>query len=392
MPEVAAIIAVGAELLSGQTTNRNAVWLSNQLFSFGIDTRLHLTVDDIERDIVEALNVAAKAADLIFVTGGLGPTSDDLTRQAIAKWAGQELEFDPASWAHIETVFQKFARRVPETNRQQCFFPKGARVLTNAAGTANAFSLIAHGKSLFIFPGPPLEVETVWEDHLKQALIGRIPIHERRQLRMFRTVGKGESHLAELVEPILKAAGPGLDVAYRAHVPYVELKLRFPMAESQRYAPICAEIETALSPWLYEVDNENTPELLAAKLAPLSSVNIYDGVTQGHLIELLGPFLRTALPTPAVFSSVTSWEEHASPTAFVEQALELESDATLSLAIAGLDASGIWAIGLRQGDEKRVEEKSSIYKGDAMRPRNLKAIAALACKEWWGQLNGLAKH
>jgi molybdenum cofactor synthesis domain-containing protein len=388
MAQTAAILAVGSELLSGQTLNRNAAWLSNQLFALGIDTRCHQTVDDIEGDIVTGIQAMAAQADLLFITGGLGPTSDDLTRNAVAKWAGRELAFDQGSWDHIGKMFARFSRDVPESNRQQCYFPAGARVLTNVAGTANAFTLTAHGKELWILPGPPREVEQVWTDHIGAALAGRILPAARKRLRMWRTIGKGESHLAEVIEPLLMGSrGQGVEVAYRAHAPYIELKVRFPEADAARFAPLCSAIQAALRPWLFEVDDQDVARQLVARLSRYQSVEIYDGVTQGQLAELLAPEFRTALTKQAQLVFVTSWEGFESPAAFLEQTLDTNPETEVALAVAGFDPSGAWAVGIRELSEKTVEERPSIYRGEAMQARNLKAIASLAAKAWLAHLD-----
>jgi molybdenum cofactor synthesis domain-containing protein len=380
----AAIVAVGSELLSGQIVNRNAAWLSNRLFALGIDARLHLTVDDVEGDILKAIDQAAEVARTLFITGGLGPTSDDLTRNAVAKWAGVELAYDEGSWQHVVELFSRFSNTVPETNRQQCYFPAGAKVLTNAAGTANGFVVEAKGREIWVLPGPPPEVEAVWRDHIGGPLASRIPDAAKKRLKMWRCIGKGESHLAEIVEPLV--AGKGLEVAYRAHRPYVELKLRFPESEAEAHQRLLQDVEAALKPWLYEVDGEDVPASLIQRLERFRSIDLYDGCTHGNVFELLAPLLRETVTKPALISCVTSWERHESPKDFLETMLQMNTETDASLAVAGFDANGGWAVGLRFLGEISIEERPSLYKGEAMRPRNLKAISHLATKAWHDML------
>lgn len=386
MTQSAAILAIGSELLSGQIVNRNAAWLSSKLFALGIDARLHLTVDDVEGEILDGLDQAAKVADLIVLTGGLGPTTDDLTRDAVAKWAGLELAYDEPSWEHIVKLFQRFSNTVPETNRRQCYFPKGAQVLTNNAGTANGFKVQAKDKEIWVLPGPPREVEAIWNDHMYGQLAGRIPELAKKRLKMWRVIGKGESHLAEIIEPLLQ--GQPIEVAYRAHPPYVELKLRFPESEADQHQRLMGDVQAALTPWLYEVDDQDVPSSLIQRLARFKSIDIYDGTTQGNVMEVLSPLLRDAVTKPALISCVTSWERHDNPQAFVETMLQMNTETEASLAVAGFDASGTWAVGLRVHGETSIEERPSLYKGEAMRARNLKAIAHLAAKAWHDMLRG----
>lgn len=389
MTSSAAILAVGSELLSGQVTNRNAAWLSAKLQDLGIPVTRHLVVDDVEQEILDGLDTAAAAASILFVTGGLGPTSDDLTRQVIARWVGEELVYDPDSWDHITNLFARMSRTVPEANRQQCFFPQSAKVLTNNAGTANGFVLSGKGREIWVLPGPPIEIETIWKEHVDALLQNRVPLAERKRLRMWRTIGRGESHLAEIIEPLVQ--GQGVEVAYRAHAPFVELKLRFPEATADKYTPLCDRITTTLTPWLFESDGQNVAQELASKLAGYRTVDIYDGVSQGNLSELLAGPIRETLPGTTSLSFVTAWERHESPRQALEQWLASETNADMALGLAGFDAEGRWAIGIRLHGEKSVVERPSPYKwnaGEALRARNLKAIASLAAKAWLTLLSG----
>lgn len=385
----ASIIAIGSELLAGQIVNRNAAWLSAKLFALGIDVGRHVTIDDIEADIVKTLAHEGDTARLLFVTGGLGPTSDDLTRSAVARWVGQPLVYHEPSWKHIEAAFTRLKAPVAETNRQQCFFPSGATVLDNRAGTANAFTLIApSGARVFVLPGPPREVEAIWNDHILAKVLATVDPSERQELRSWRTIGKGESHIAEIIEPLIDKHCAqrgikdrlGLTLAYRAHAPFVETKLRYPIRDAASVKPLTDAIGTALVPWLFEMDTEDHAFGLATKLKAFKIVDIYDGATEGELQEMLAPPLRDELPKPSMVSIVSSWEAHDAPAAFVEQALALNPDADLHLAIAGFALDGTWVVGIRQGDDQRIEEKPSPYPVDTQKRRNHKAVAALALK------------
>lgn len=392
MTPSAAVLAVGSELLSGQVTNRNAAWISAKLQDLGIGVIRHLVVDDVEADILAGLDTTAAAATSLFVTGGLGPTSDDLTRQVVAKWLSEELVYDPASWDHINQLFARMSRTVPEANRQQCYFPKSAKVLTNGAGTANGFVVQGKGREIWVLPGPPVEIEAIWRDHVAGMLQERVPPLARKRLRMWRTIGRGESHLAEIVEPLVRSPGfEGIEVAYRAHAPFVELKLRFPEATAERYAPLCERITSTLAPWLFEIDDQNVAQELSTMLAGFHAVDIYDGASQGNLVEFLAPPLRQFLPRTTSLSFISAWERHDSPRQALDQWLASGTDADVALGLAGFDDEGRWAIGIRLHGERSVVERPSPYKwnaGEALRERNLKAIASLAAKVWVTLLSG----
>jgi molybdenum cofactor synthesis domain-containing protein len=381
MKSNAAILAIGSELLAGQIVNGNAAWLSARLLNLGIDTITHLTVDDIQSDIVSGISHLANSVELILITGGLGPTSDDLTRHAVAAWTQRPLRFDDSSWEHVKSQLARVGAAVPEANKQQCYFPEGAEILTNSAGTANGFRVDAHGKELWVLPGPPREVEAIWQTYMLERLTTRVPANARKTLRMWRMIGQGESHLAELITPLV--TGHAVEVAYRVHAPYVELKLRFPTAEAARYDHLCEQLTKAMQPWLFETDRENTVASLAQCLQGYRSIEIYDSATQGQLAELLTPHLRHALGSNQKLMFHTHWQsQDEDPTVTVQRHLHATEQADLTLAVAGVDQSGRWALGLRRNGQTEIAEHATPYRHSVQRSRTMKAIAALAAKSW----------
>src|SRR5437016_4624089 len=132
----AEIISIGDELTSGQRLDTNSQWLSTRLGELGVTVMYHTTVADNLEANVQVFRNAAERADLVVASGGLGPTADDLTRDAIAAAAGVELDFLPSVFAHIESLFARRKRPMPQRNRVQAMFPRGSRVIPNPAGTA----------------------------------------------------------------------------------------------------------------------------------------------------------------------------------------------------------------------------------------------------------------
>ncbi|MCM2324110.1 MAG: competence/damage-inducible protein A, partial [Oligoflexia bacterium] len=145
----ASVLAVGTELTAGETLNRNAAWISEKLTRLGVEVVLHETVRDSRPEILAALEHCGRSSELLFVTGGLGPTTDDFTREVIAEWIGKPLQFHEPSWTGIQERLRQLAVPVAPSNRQQCFFPEGARVLPNSQGTANGFLLQKDGLLLW---------------------------------------------------------------------------------------------------------------------------------------------------------------------------------------------------------------------------------------------------
>ena len=135
----ASILAIGTEITTGQIVNKNASTLSAKLKTFGVDVTFHLTVPDNRQLIMDALHFAENQSELLFVTGGLGPTSDDFTRDLISQWSGLKMLFNEGSWNHVQSRLFSRGFSVREMQRQQCYFPETSQILTNASGTANAF-------------------------------------------------------------------------------------------------------------------------------------------------------------------------------------------------------------------------------------------------------------
>ena len=212
----AAVVTVGEELLSGETTDTNGAWLGRKLASLGVPVVRKWVVGDDAEAIGAALDAALAVADLIIVTGGLGPTRDDLTRPAVADFLGLELRSDPEIVADLRNRFR--ARGVPElpvSNLSQADVPSGARVLPNALGSAPGLLIEHDGRTVALLPGVPREmrgiVEEVLEDIIRDRFEGRLVPLVHRTLY---TTGIAESVLGELVDEV-RAGLPGeVDLAF----------------------------------------------------------------------------------------------------------------------------------------------------------------------------------
>ncbi len=193
----ASIVSIGNELLNGQTVNSNAAYLGEELLRFGIPVASSFTVADETDAIVRAFELACEQADVIIATGGLGPTDDDLTRQATAKFLGVELELHNDLLEKIQSFFNRMNRLMPERNKIQAYIPAGARALPNI-GTAPGIRAESKGKLFFVLPGVPQEMKRMFEEsvlpELKQFAGGQAVV--MRKLKCF---GAGESTIAELL-------------------------------------------------------------------------------------------------------------------------------------------------------------------------------------------------
>lgn len=205
----AEIIAIGDELTSGQRLDTNSQWLSERLGEIGVPVAFHTTVGDDLDDNIAVFGTAIGRADLVVATGGLGPTADDLTRESIAAAAGVELVQNDVALAHIESLFARRRRPMPERNKVQALFPKGSRVVPNPEGTAPGIDITIErpGNSasrVFALPGVPAEMITMWNETVAAAIAGMLP--ERRVIRHHRIkcFGVGESDLEAMLPDMIR--------------------------------------------------------------------------------------------------------------------------------------------------------------------------------------------
>lgn len=291
----AATLAVGTEITDGQIVDRNSAWISKKLTDAGVEVVEHRSVADDRVEIERALRELASRVEVLFVTGGLGPTSDDFTREILAKFSGRELDFDEGSWKHIEQRFASRGLQAKPIQRQQCFYPKGSRVLKNNAGTANAFSFDhqhgTHSVRVYAMPGPPIEIATVWEEHLLEEVEKLTPPASRDELVLIRTLGAGESAIAEMVEPLI--AGHGLRVGYRAHVPYVEVKLWYRSVDGSKVRPVLESVERALAAHVVGHGSQDLVDPILDAVVAGRKVTIRDQATRGLLEERILERLRS---------------------------------------------------------------------------------------------------
>lgn len=256
------MVAVGDELLLGETTDTNAAWLGRWLARHGLPVARRWTVGDVEAHIQDAVTAALEVADLVVVTGGLGPTPDDLTRDAVASLLGRPLHEDEGI---LERIRKKFRDRgvdeLPGPNRRVAQVPEGARILANPRGTAPGLALEAGGgRHVLLLPGPPRElqgiVEGALEELLGEWLGGRLPpVH----LRTLHTTGIPESLLSERVDGVLPEDTGPVTLAFLPDPVGVDIRLTARGVEEPEARRWFDRIEEALAPvvgpWRYESED-----------------------------------------------------------------------------------------------------------------------------------------
>jgi nicotinamide-nucleotide amidase len=194
----ASIISIGNELLNGQTVNTNATYLSSELLTNGIPVVSTYTISDDVDAIVRMFNLAVADADIVLITGGLGPTDDDVTRQAFAGYLGTELQLQADLLNKLGNFFKNRNLQMPEKNKIQAYIPTGAKPITNSHGTAPGIMAEVKGKLIFALPGVPSEMKRMFAESVLpelQQFTGEQAVVNRK-LRCF---GAGESTIAELL-------------------------------------------------------------------------------------------------------------------------------------------------------------------------------------------------
>jgi nicotinamide-nucleotide amidase len=288
----AEIISIGSELTSGQNLDTNSQWLSRALAELGIRVHWHTTIADDLEENVEAIGIACRRAQLVIATGGLGPTQDDLTREAVARVAGVELTLDPAALEHIEHLFAARGRAMPPRNRSQALFPTGARVIPNARGSAPGFWVSIGTSSLIALPGVPSEMIEMFESQVKPQLTRHVPSTQVLVQKKINCFGAGESAVEEKL----------LDLTRRGHEPEVGITVsdatislrilaRAPTADLALAAirPVEATIRERLGSLVFGTGDEELHDIIVRELLERRlTVATAESVTAGQVAERLG--------------------------------------------------------------------------------------------------------
>lgn len=282
----AEIISIGDELLIGQTINTNAAWIGEQLALIGISVKWCVTIQDEREAILSSFELAMNRSDLVIVTGGLGPTKDDITKHLLCEFFETELEINQVVLKRVTDYFVSRGRKMLETNIQQAALPKACEVIDNFQGTASGMWFEKNGKILISLPGVPYEMKGMMLD----PILPRLAAYFNTQKLVYQTVlttGIGESFLADkMTDWENKLRSEGLGLAYLPSPGMV--KLRVSSSDSiqgkERIEFYCKELEKTLPEFAFGRNNENLSQVVGSLLMTQSkTVGTVESCTGGGI-------------------------------------------------------------------------------------------------------------
>ncbi len=282
------ILSTGDELLTGQIVDTNSAWLMDRLWDLGVMVRRKTLVGDDRADLLAAIRETTGRADLVVMSGGLGPTEDDLTSECVAAALGVPLELHEPSLRTIEERFRKFGRAMTPNNVKQARFPRGATVLPNRFGTAPGFAATLGRAEIVCLPGVPVEYQGLCEEFVLPRVAARLGA--RTAARIVKLFGVPESHADAAMEPVMRAPEHrDVRFGYRAHWPEIHVKwsVSGPGAE-ERADAILEQVRRIFGDALWGEGKVEMREIVVSALvARRERLAIAESCTGGLLAELV---------------------------------------------------------------------------------------------------------
>ncbi|HJQ78006.1 MAG TPA: competence/damage-inducible protein A [Acidimicrobiia bacterium] len=253
------VISVGTELLLGQIVNTNSSHIGSVLADHGLDAHFQQVVGDNLARVATAISTALRRADAVIITGGIGPTRDDLTREALCEATGREMVRDEDYAGRLRRRWEQRGREMPESNLRQAEHPSGAELVTNPKGTAPGLVLDHEGTLVFCIPGVPEEMEYLLDREVMPRIVARSGGPSVVVSRVLRTWGQSESKVGELLDDLYEGS-TNPSVAFLASAGEIKVRITA-KADSQEAAnaliePVAVEVQQRLAPWYYGVDGE----------------------------------------------------------------------------------------------------------------------------------------
>ena len=285
------ILSIGDELLIGQTLNTNAYWMSQKMNEIGIDVIHHVSLSDEKSDIINCLNDALAASQVILITGGLGPTSDDITKEVLCEYFGGKLVFNEEAFRNIERIFASRKRLINEASRRVAYLPDVCKVIPNSNGTAAGMIFTKDGKTVVSMPGVPYEMKGM-------IIEGVVPyLKEQYQLPFILhsnilTAGVGETQLADSLVDFEQHKDPRIKLAYLPNVGKVRLRLTIKGDDKDELQAILdearREVVANIGEHIYGYEEELLEQTVGNMLLEQNlSIGTAESCTGGYLAHLI---------------------------------------------------------------------------------------------------------
>jgi nicotinamide-nucleotide amidase len=247
----AEIITIGTEILLGEIVDTNTRYIARTLRGMGVDLYRTITIGDNVDRIAEAIHNSMNRAEIVITTGGLGPTVDDPTREAVAKAAGVELEFREDLWEQVVAIISRYGRKPSENQKRQAFIPKGARAIPNPVGTAPCFIVETERNAVVSLPGVPNEMEHILHESVIPYLQNRFELNEIIKIRVLHCAGLGEGMIDEKIDDLETLSNPTVGLA--AHTGVVDIRIAAKAKSEAAADAMIADIERQVRERLGEV-------------------------------------------------------------------------------------------------------------------------------------------
>jgi nicotinamide-nucleotide amidase len=289
----AEIISIGDEILTGLTINTNSTWLAAELYKHGYNVKWITTIADESHEIRSALIHAEERARVIIITGGLGPTPDDLTRQAISLFFNRKLILHEETLAHIRKMFEVRKLKMPEVNRNQAMIPEGADIISNPVGTAPGLMLEKSDTYYFFLPGVPIEMERMFTESVLDIL--QVLVKSQPPLfHLIRTTGLPESLLIEKIGDILEESEPFL-LSFLPKTSGVDIRIRLSKGFDDRieFSSFINRLTERLDKYIYAETEKQLTEiigemLIQKKLSLCVAESFTGGLISDTITEIAG--------------------------------------------------------------------------------------------------------
>jgi competence/damage-inducible protein CinA-like protein len=295
----AEILTIGTEILLGEIVDTNSRYIARMLRDHGVDIFYLSTVGDNVDRIAQAVQQGLQRSEIIISTGGLGPTVDDPTREAVAQAVSVETEFREELWQQVVDRFARYGRTPTENNKRQAFVPQGAIGIENPVGTAPAFIVETEQNAIICLPGVPREMEYLMKQAVIPYLKQRFDLKGLIKARILKTSGAGESQIDELIGDLETYSNPTVGLA--AHAGAVDVRITAKAADEAEadrlIAPVEAELRARLGDWIFGADKDTLEDVALGHLAEIGwSLAVVEAGLGGSLTQ------RLAKPSNLVFS------------------------------------------------------------------------------------------